>query len=293
VLALRSPDHGASWSEPVELGRLPDAELPHDPEMPGLDRGNIRAPAIATAATAPGLTAVAWQSDTAYDAAEILVTRSTDGGATWSAPTAAVSLHAQAFTPELAAAPDGTLGLAWYDLHRDRRRDRALDATARFTHSHDGAATWSAPVPLGGTFDLRRSPPHRGYYLGVHQGLAALGNGAFTSVFVQAPPLAREGKSDVFVTRLRSPAERLRLRVRPSRVRAGARTRFMFLATIDQHKSSDPAEGVRIRFLGRTVRADRAGRAVIIARIPVPGRARARAFGPGLWPAVATVTAVS
>lgn len=293
LLALRSSDRGETWSDPVELSRLPDTALPHDPERgePGKNEGALGAPAIATAAATTDGAAVAWQSNTAVDAGQILVARSRDAGATWTKPAPVASPEAQVFTPELATAPDGTLGLSWYDLRSDRRGDEELTTTAHFAHSHDGGATWSE-TPLGSPFDLRRAPEHYGRSLGLRQGVAPL-PGGFAAAFVQAPPQALDGPSDVFLARLGLPPSRMRLRVRPRTVRAGARTRFMFQVTEGSGAAARPVQGARIAFAGRRARTGQSGRAALVARIRRPGRYRARASKPGLRPATATVRVTS
>ena len=45
---------------------------------------------------------------------------SRDGGRTWSRPRVVLRRRGLAFTPGLAAAPDGTLGLSWTETARDR-----------------------------------------------------------------------------------------------------------------------------------------------------------------------------
>ena len=76
----------------------------------------------------------------------IWFTRSTDGGATWSAP---VKINDQAalndqFAPWLAVdETDGELGIAYYDTIEDPSR---LSTNLFFQSSMDGGATWSAPL---------------------------------------------------------------------------------------------------------------------------------------------------
>lgn len=293
ILAMRSSDRGETWSEPVEVARQPETALPHDPEQgtPGQNKGALGAPAIATATATVGGAAVAWQSNMAFDAGQILIARSADAGRTWSEPAPVVSLKAQAFTPELATAPDGTLGLSWYDLRSDRRGDKELTTTAHFAHSHDGGETWSE-TSLGGPFDLREAPQHYGRSLGYRQGVAPLPS-SFAAAFVQAPPQALDGRSDVFLARLGAVPARMRLRVSPRTVRAGARTRFTFEVTIGSGAAARPVPGARIAFAGRKARTGPRGRVTLVVRLRRPGRHRVRASKKGLRPATAHVRATS
>jgi endoglycosylceramidase len=84
---------------------------------------------------------------------------------------------------------------------------------------------------------------------------------------------------------------RLRLVVRPRRVRAGRRVRFRFRAFVRTGDRKVYIRGVRIRFAGRRARTGRAGRAVIRRRLGRAGRHRARASRPGFRPARTAVRA--
>ena len=68
-----------------------------------------------------------------------------------------------------------------------------------------------------------------------------------------------------------SPRRRLRLTVRPRRVRAGQRTRFRFRTAAAGRTA---VSGVSIRFAGRRVRTGRGGRAKLVRRLARPGRYR-------------------
>lgn len=290
LLAIHSSDRGETWSAPVEIGRLPDTTLPHDPERgePGDNRGRIGAPVIATAAATDRMAIVAWQSNLAFESGQILSVVSRDRGTTWSEPTAVASLHAQAFTPELAAGTDGALGLSWYDLRGDRRGDEELTAAARFAHSVDGGATWT-DIPLSPSFDLRRAPEHYGRSLGSRQGLAPLAGG-FAATFTQAPDEALDGPSDIFFALLRrASAESLKLRVRPPITRAGRRTQFNFRVTRGSGSKARAVRGASIAFAGRRARTNPGGRASLTLTLSTPGRYPVKASKRGLRPATAIV----
>jgi hypothetical protein len=81
---------------------------------------------------------------------------------------------------------------------------------------------------------------------------------------------------------------RIRLRVRPARVRVGRRRRFAFRALVDGHS----VEGATVRFAGRTARTDRRGRARIPRSLRSPRLYRARASKRGLRSGTARVRGV-
>jgi len=115
---------------------------------------------------------------------------------------------ARPFTPDLAVARDGTVGVRFYHLRRDRLGDAALTTDSWFRHSHDRGRHWRE-ARLGRSFDLRTAPlvgnegPFpRGLFLGDYQALVGL-RGGFAPVFACARPAARRGPSDIFFARIK------------------------------------------------------------------------------------------
>ena len=74
---------------------------------------------------------------------------------------------------------------------------------------------------------------------------------------------------------------RLNVTASPSPARAGRSTRFRFRTTAFANGRRRPVRGARIRFGGRSLRTDRAGRATARIRFSRPGRVRARVTGSG------------
>jgi hypothetical protein len=70
---------------------------------------------------------------------------------------------------------------------------------------------------------------------------------------------------------------RLRLTVRPRRVRTGRRVRFRFRVTKRVSGRAGPVRRALVRFAGKRARTDRRGRARIVKRFRAAGRRRARA----------------
>jgi hypothetical protein len=114
----------------------------------------------------------------------IALSRSADGGLTWSTPMQVNGApRAAAFTPSLAVSRSGALALTYYDLRNDDPADSSrLLANVWLSVSSDGGATWLESA-IGGPFDLRRAPDAFGYFAGDYQGLVAAGD-AFVPFFV-------------------------------------------------------------------------------------------------------------
>jgi hypothetical protein len=113
---------------------------------------------------------------------DILLTRSTDGGAHWTAPTR-VSRGNAAIIPVVAARGNGSMAVLYLELGSRYRLARSSDGGRHFTDtavSPDFAIT-DAP-------DITPNPPlvPGGYFVGDYMGAAPLARGGFGAVFVTA-----------------------------------------------------------------------------------------------------------
>lgn len=108
--------------------------------------------------------------------------RSTDGGATWSAP---VMINDQAslndqLHPKLAVdETDGTLGITYYDTVADPRRRKA---DVWFQASHDDGVTWSAATKVTSAptdETVETADPNNQF--GLHNGLSGIGGQFFAT----------------------------------------------------------------------------------------------------------------
>lgn len=171
---LRSGDKGVSWSAPVDVATAMSAGT-RDPETGMRIRDGANLGQITV--DRQGRLFVVWQdARTAGDARDaVLISRSTDGGLTWSAP-AQVSpdLGTQAFTPAIAIARDGTIGVTYYDLRSNTADPATLPTDYWLARSTDGV-NWSE-THVDGPFDLAIAPNANGLFLGDYQGLATIGN---------------------------------------------------------------------------------------------------------------------
>jgi hypothetical protein len=126
----------------------------------------------------------------------IAMSKSIDGGLTWSAPAQINGSPSPAFTPAVAVAQDGTVGVSYYDLRNDPVTDRdRLLVTQWLATSSDGGTTFTETL-IGAPFNIQLAPLVDGpaWFLGDYQGLAAAGN-AFVPFFVA---ISQGGPSDVF-----------------------------------------------------------------------------------------------
>ena len=178
IEASRSFDGGRSWSPPVRVARLHRSLRP--PPGP-----SIRAlPFSGTGAVAArgGELIEAFLRDNG-----VAISRSRDGGHTWSSPQVVVRSRLGMFAPSLAAGPGG-VALGYYE--------RAAGGRATF----DLLRLGGRPVRIAGPFPLAGAPRSQGgVFLGDYSGLAATSRG-YLAAFAAPPPLARDGRSDILVS---------------------------------------------------------------------------------------------
>jgi hypothetical protein len=193
VAVARSTDRGATAPWPGGAITVNTAEFVGvvDPKSGrGIRTGNV----VPTAAVDPasGAIYVAWEDArfSSHTRDGIALSRSIDGGLSWSTPVQVNSAApgSQAFTPALAVGAGGALGVTYYDLRNDDPQDASrLLATQWLAVSTDGGASFSESA-IGAPFNIRAAPLVDGpaYFLGDYQGLAHAG-AVFLPFFAAVP----------------------------------------------------------------------------------------------------------
>jgi hypothetical protein len=194
LAVLRSTDKGVTWSPPVYIAEML-AIGASDPHTGTPIRDGSTLPQIAIAPN--GTIYVVWQdarfSGGTHDG--IALSRSTDGGLTWSPPVRVNrKLSVQAFTPNVHVRADGTVAVTYYDLSSNTSDTATLKTDYWIAQSADGLTwRWERVSPA---FNLAIAPVAGGYFLGDYQGLVSKG-AQFVPIFVRANS-AYSNRTDVF-----------------------------------------------------------------------------------------------
>ena len=216
VDVLRSTDHGVTWSAPIKISDVLVLDV-RDPDTGQLVRTGDVVPDIAVDPSSGDLYAV-WQDGrfsappSGHAIAGIAFSRSTDGGLTWSSPMQLNTVTTtQAFTPSVAVASDGTVGVTYYDF-RNNTPAAGLPTDYWFVHCHAATANctnpanWSADTHVAGPFDMETAPNARGLFVGDYEGLTAgAGPKNFVAVFGQANDGSTSNRTDIVAAKITTP----------------------------------------------------------------------------------------
>ena len=165
VAAVRSEDGGATWGPVVVVSESLAVGVP-----------NLRTGALPAAAVDPatGQLAVVWQDARFGFVDQVLLSLSSDGGATWSEPRRVSEgpSDAPSFTPAVAYNGRGGLAVTYYTLRHDPARRFLVDEYAVVSRNRGGR--FRRPVRLSQrSWDVRFAAIAGGFFLGDYQGLAA------------------------------------------------------------------------------------------------------------------------
>jgi BNR repeat-like domain len=198
---LRSNDKGGSWSVPIRIANLL-AIGARDPETGTVIRDGAGLGQIAVAPN--GNLYVVWQDARFSGGARdgIALSRSTDGGLTWSNPVQLNSVPAaQAFTPSVHVRANGTVGVTYYDFRSNTPDPASLPTELIFARSTDGV-TWQENR-LTAAFDMLTAPFSRGLFIGDYHALTSANN-VFIPLYVRTNSGDTANRTDVFAVPMRS-----------------------------------------------------------------------------------------
>jgi hypothetical protein len=201
LVAFRSTDGGATWSAAQHVATFVNGPF-NDPETA---EKVLHSPFILSASIgADGTAYVTWRQQVNEATADIRLVRSSDHGATWSAPILVRAAGTQMMTPTVATAADGTVAVTYYDIRNDAVPDQALWADFWVSVSSDGGTSWTE-THVAGPFDLGQAAkmmvPVEGLMVGEYAGLVAVEDG-FAATFAMSGAPATAGASDIFFAQI-------------------------------------------------------------------------------------------
>src|SRR5438067_4754691 len=196
---IRSTDHGVTWSNVIDISTDGSVAV-RDPDTGAFVRSGAGLPDIAVAPN--GTLYAVWSdgrfSGFAHD--DVALSRSTDGGLTWSTPTKvnASPPGVAAFTPSVDVSTDGTVAVTYYDFRNNTPNPSTLPTDAFAVFSHDGGATFGGEVRLTKrSFDLDLAPRAGGLFLGDYVGLSHVGT-TFVPFFTQT--VSSSNPTDIYAS---------------------------------------------------------------------------------------------
>ncbi|HEX6680900.1 MAG TPA: sialidase family protein [Gaiellaceae bacterium] len=194
-----STDKGLTWSKPIDISTDGSIAV-RDPDTGAFIRTGAGLPDIAVAPD--GTLYAVWSdgrfSGFAHD--DVALSRSTDGGHTWSEPIKANASPAgvAAFTPSVDVASDGTVAVTYYDFRNNTPSTSTLPTDAFANFSTDGGSTFGGEERLtSSSFDLDLAPNAGGLFLGDYVGLSHVG-ATFLPFYTQT--VSASNPTDIFAT---------------------------------------------------------------------------------------------
>lgn len=179
MATTRSTDGGRHWSAmekiaPLRTVLLTDPDVPNPTSLDQTVRADDYLPDIAVDKESGDLYVV-WADGLGTAANNVVISKSTNGGRSWSTPRAIdLTPGPHAFNQTVTVGADGTVAVLYYDF-RNNTPDPGLPTNVWLTQSTDGGQNWSEQ-PVTGPFDMKAAPNARGWFLGDYMGLEPIGN---------------------------------------------------------------------------------------------------------------------
>lgn len=203
---MRSTNKGASFSSPIVVGTAQSVGVRDPRDGQPVRTGDIVPQIASDERGGTNVAYMVWQDSrfTAGARDQIALSRSTDGGLTWS-PARRVSTRAetQAFTAAVRVDASGNVAITHYDFRNDAPGTPALETDVWLLHSTDGGQTFTEERVTPTSFDMRAAAVARGYFVGDYTGLAA--EGADFKPFFAITGGSGGGPSDVVGALARAP----------------------------------------------------------------------------------------
>ncbi len=204
VSFISSSDGGTTWSKPTVVSAQQTAN-DTDPNTGQAIRTASGLPEVAidtSNGASKGNLYVVWEDArfTSGTVNQAVISTSTNGGATWSAPAAVSKVTGRpAFTPTVAVNSAGTVGVTYYDFRNLPAGDTTtLPTDYWFTSSTDHGATFGNETHIAGSFDMLNAPNAGGFFVGDYEALTNIGT-TFEPFFVQTN-VSTSNRTDVFTT---------------------------------------------------------------------------------------------
>jgi hypothetical protein len=202
INVMRSSDRGMTWSGPIRVATSA-ARGASDPQTGTIVRDASILPQMAVAPD--GSLHVVWQ-DARFTSQRdaIAISRSTDGGVTWSAP---VRVNSEpgvaAFIPHVQVSADGVIGVTYYDFRSNTADPATLLTDFWLARSSDGV-NWSE-ARVSPAFNLNTAPNAEGLFLGDYYGLVSAGT-TFIALYGKTTGNTSNNRTDIFLARIGPPA---------------------------------------------------------------------------------------
>lgn len=126
---------------------------------------------------------------------------SRDNGVHWTSPIRVNPSTSQvAFTPSIAVARSGAVGVTYYDFRDARAGEQTIQTDYWLAVSTDGGSTFSREVNVAKDFDMRQAPrvgsSPGAYFLGDYEGLATAGS-SFLPFFARSNSQGSSHRTDI------------------------------------------------------------------------------------------------